>query len=1419
MSKTMKRSIAMLLVWLQIVLLLTAALPRVLAADAPAQSAPTALPDAAAMGAQEQELPALNEVIEGTVQFGSFNYTGDKGTDAAGDERDGVDYVTTFYYSDDYFSRSAVNPNASRKTMDWTDLEDLSMATLSMDFTFAVYGSCENTFPTDWSNKNKNGEKFLRECGFGNIFTNAEFNQQTGRDTLGYMFGSKQITVYDQKTHQNKTFTLVAVGVRGAGYGAEWASNLTIGNKNGAAGQNSSNSLKYRHYGFDFGAQKVLGDLKNYTQNMTGDVKYWVVGYSRSGAVANLVAGDITRQASTYHTSIDDVYGYTFEPAAGALTTEDPNGTTYPNIHNIINPMDAVPRVSTDLFAHGRLGVDYRVPFHGNTTAADNTGYYDNMRAALSKVSVIAELYDRRYSGRESDKYEDPVITDSDPANYPYNRTIQMKSFGIMNFSTGFVDDVSNSKIAPSQGWYLDQFLDSFVKKFFGSRAWDARKIKPGVLWNTYSAADMKRDDHASHEFEYVKYYQEALRTLAYEALKNPGMGLGALDSMMDKAMGAIDFRSLIDGFGLGSWYLAMDTTRGGTGYETSVQHLVGPLTNLLNRIVDELNLFEPSALDDVHSAIETIIPVLTWLYCDDHTFSNGEYLGTVFAYIGTILTTHNPEMGVAWLMSLDDVFTCDYREITLPKATDIRMLEFRAGFGDEANYASTVAGRAPVVAEFRSGTEITNLDDRISCTSDGDTVVIRYPGNLDIRFDVQTLEGGSFSDIPVQVADFAPNSVVNAYSTCTRADAAAAAADAKLNESNITSVKVERDSIGSCSLTHQDNTGSAAALNKQSDTTTIPMSDKDVLQVLAKPGSNQRNRQQDVSYEISKSVYVNVVVEGQLREDPDGTSVFLTTLMDESGFYKDGKGMTPAAVEAQVTYDTLVGASTAAKNVQLGRYATANMPVVGAGNTVGWYKITTDDTRLTDDGTTAVPDGFTKGALPAVGLQNYDAAATLTMTDQVWHVIYTGDVYYPAESKVVDFGTPTLMTTGVAKEVDDTANAGGTFDKTDADALTFTPAQTTGTDAYDVSAFSGVNRDYFYTQKNTADIWRQMNAVPASNIYFNDPTSTDLTDHTQTTVLKSSKGADGKVDKTSFLDITFFGTAIDAYCTCDKNAGWVRAEILKDGAPVDGVKAKLMGNAYDDGADGALYNAPTIHFEGLSADTYTLRITAAYGRDYHLDGVRVYNTEADASVEALRAKDSDGGARYVNVRDMLLESTELTDATDKEGAAFFVMGDNGASFETYKTEGPKREVYLVQDGQGVAFRVSNPGEVNVAVGLRCADAASGTAKINGADVPVNGTDTYYTVTPQNAKVTIAYGGSGKIAVTCIKLTDKAGTKLGAAHALILAPADLQEFLNDLLSQPDTAKAVWAAEAGDFSALLKLLLSSLETLFAGLGKW
>ena len=80
--------------------------------------------------------PALNETIVGTVNFQSFNFLGKNET---GD--DGVDYKATFYYTDDYFSHSAINENVTSKSVPWTELDDASLATASMDLAAASYAT------------------------------------------------------------------------------------------------------------------------------------------------------------------------------------------------------------------------------------------------------------------------------------------------------------------------------------------------------------------------------------------------------------------------------------------------------------------------------------------------------------------------------------------------------------------------------------------------------------------------------------------------------------------------------------------------------------------------------------------------------------------------------------------------------------------------------------------------------------------------------------------------------------------------------------------------------------------------------------------------------------------------------------------------------------------------------------------------------------------------------------------------------------------------------------------------------------------------------------------------------------------------------------------------------------------------------
>ena len=79
---------------------------------------------------------------------------------------------------------------------------------------------------------------------------------------------------------------LVPISVRGAGYESEWAGNLTMGTEG-------------EHKGFQAAAEQVFQQVQQYIQdyNLTqaienGKVKFWITGYSRSAATANLAQCD-----------------------------------------------------------------------------------------------------------------------------------------------------------------------------------------------------------------------------------------------------------------------------------------------------------------------------------------------------------------------------------------------------------------------------------------------------------------------------------------------------------------------------------------------------------------------------------------------------------------------------------------------------------------------------------------------------------------------------------------------------------------------------------------------------------------------------------------------------------------------------------------------------------------------------------------------------------------------------------------------------------------------------------------------------------------------------------------------------------------------------------------------------------------------
>ena len=970
MSKTAKRSLAMLLVLVQLVTLLP-----VLSINADAADTDPAVP------ADAQETPVLNEMITGEFSFQSFNFLGDNATGS-----DGVDYTSTFYYTDDWFSDSAINENATSTRMNWYDLENVSLAATSFDLTVAAYASNEGNVlratgrtwdNTDYSDKAKNAREMLEQCGFTN-FKAYNYDHAPTNDSIAFVIASKPIHVWDAYTQTNKDFTLLAVAVRGAGYGAEWASNVTIGDK-------STNRIgaNGRHWGFDTAAQDVCAALQQYLQdnNITHDAKYWITGFSRAGATANLVAGYVTAGAeTTYHSHQRDVYGYTWECPQGASTQE--NALNYKNIHNIINGMDAVPKVSPDSFRHQRLGVDYCMPYYKNTTEAQNESYYTAMREVLKTIAVGA------YNYKGESYTEDPLIHITDPSQYPYNRTMRIRTItagqlisdaidGVIADNFGTVDATGSAQRIPSQ--HIDEFIDDLIDVFMVSTVWD----------RYYSSST---SNIMTHRTRFIETYQPHFRNVLGYLLDFTGPAfLGVIDDLIDAVGDQLALTNTAQNIGVGLAFLNFynyptstyvfptlgifndpwigkiswrNRSRKEVLIEEAQPVVRNVVRNLTNGFVDPQGITRSQFENSMDVMVELVID----LYADELSRYNSNYFGTTLYYLWQILCTHEQEVVMSWIKSLDDLhMSRGYRTVTLPKGTDAKLYEFRAKYGE----VLSETGTAPLVAEFKNGGQVSSLDQRIYMETSGSNMIIRYPAALDIRIDVTT--DAAIADLPFAVADYQTKTAATDLS-------AGGAQYQRLTGSAYTNI------------TNTTSKTNARSVNSASSSYTVPLSERDVFQILANATTTYDNSAAGDSdvYTLNKLVYADVVVEGQFRGD-----TFYPEVIDRSGERVD-----VAAATAFLSDNAADG--------HTGTRFTVQLPTVPEGNTVVKY-FTTDASaanlqRLSSDTEAYLPANTQSGSFDTFTVDKpATARAILESSDTVWHVFYGGDFKYTVTWKNAD--------------------------------------------------------------------------------------------------------------------------------------------------------------------------------------------------------------------------------------------------------------------------------------------------------------------------------------------------------------------------------------------------------------------------------
>ena len=165
----------------------------------------------------------------------------------------------------------------------------------------------------------ENALKILKSIWFDNL--EQHWNGDDDINGCSYIIGRRKVG----------DSNLVAVYIKGIDYNVEWAGNLTIG----ALGN---------HEGFETAAAEVYAALKEYlaANNLKDNLKIWITGYSRAGAITDVLAYDIiTKKEITI--AQENLFVYAFEPPASL--SSDAIAEEYQCIHNFFAEADLIPSV------------------------------------------------------------------------------------------------------------------------------------------------------------------------------------------------------------------------------------------------------------------------------------------------------------------------------------------------------------------------------------------------------------------------------------------------------------------------------------------------------------------------------------------------------------------------------------------------------------------------------------------------------------------------------------------------------------------------------------------------------------------------------------------------------------------------------------------------------------------------------------------------------------------------------------------------------------------------------------------------------------------------------------------------------------------------------------------------------------------
>lgn len=561
-----------------------------------------------------------------------------------------VNKNAVYFYSDGYFADTPDTYNPSLSTMSLA-LAKSAFNAMRTDFDMSLpNGSYSNLF--------RHAKVLMSDLGFKDkdILINDSFDIRPTEETIGMIMGAKEISL------DNSNYILIPIAVRGGDYEAEWSSNVTLG----ASGE---------AFGFASAASRVLEQIENYITGNTsfdiasalneGRVKFWVVGYSRGGAVANITAKRLT---DVYGKSGNSIYAYCFEAPAGGVDAAETNEAwtyngIYANIHNVINPIDLVPKIPPKQMGFKRYGIDHYIPGTDageivTSTYVTPTGITVTTRADNTALVVGSDEYNER---RAKMLYYLSAID----SNITFSDEFSVARIDLAGaLSSGLIFDPIDAAKDVSAAEWLDYFIeDLLIRTANGTYSYGS--VDYGGYNNDYrkfytSNSFFAGEEHVTVEvamqhvlkLAFTYYYdEEFLNTLLYRSAtilldrftlidmyfnafqKWDMLSYGKQDKYLDKIWG----------------YLNADLTLpDGTPVKKITDFVTPDEQELIKDSVYTLSSFlllwiskeykTPPSIDGVNSTLVHLVTLI----------ANGK----------TLLQGHFPEICLAWLSTYDDNYS-----------------------------------------------------------------------------------------------------------------------------------------------------------------------------------------------------------------------------------------------------------------------------------------------------------------------------------------------------------------------------------------------------------------------------------------------------------------------------------------------------------------------------------------------------------------------------------------------------------------------------------------------------------------------------------------------------------------------------------------------------------------------------------------